>query len=83
LRPEQIQPNERLPGAGLILLDNMNLTDLRASVRHARQYSQAQLEASGRLHLDAARAVAGTGVDYIAVGALPTQAPPSTSDWTR
>jgi len=62
-------------GAGLILLDNMNLTDLRASVRHARQYPQAQLEASGGLRLDAARAVAETGVDYIAVGALTHSSP--------
>jgi nicotinate-nucleotide pyrophosphorylase (carboxylating) len=48
----------------------MNLTNLRSSVRDARQYSQAQLEASGGLRLDTARAVAGTGVDHIAVGAL-------------
>ena len=62
-------------GAGLILLDNMNLTDLRASVRHARQYPQAQLEASGGLRLDTARALAETGVGYIAVGALTHSSP--------
>ena len=62
-------------GAGLILLDNMNLTDLRASVRHARRYPQAQLEASGGLRLDTARALAETGVGYIAVGALTHSSP--------
>ena len=53
----------------------LNLTDLRASVRHARQYPQARLEASGGLRLDTARAVAETGVDYIAVGALTHSSP--------
>jgi nicotinate-nucleotide pyrophosphorylase (carboxylating) len=62
-------------GAGLILLDNMNLTDSRAAVNLARQYPQARLEASGGLRLDAARAVAETGVDYIAVGALTHSSP--------
>jgi len=57
-------------GAGLILLDNMGLADLRAAVALAREYPAVRLEASGGLRLDAARAVAQTGVDYIAVGAL-------------
>jgi nicotinate-nucleotide pyrophosphorylase (carboxylating) len=62
-------------GAGLILLDNMSLDDLRASVRLARQYPEARLEASGGLRLDTARAVAETGVDYLAVGALTHSSP--------
>jgi nicotinate-nucleotide pyrophosphorylase (carboxylating) len=62
-------------GAGLILLDNMSLTDLRAAVCLARQYPQVRLEASGGLRLDTARAVAETGVDYIAVGALTHSSP--------
>ncbi len=57
-------------GAGLILLDNMGLADLRAAVTLADQYPEVRLEASGGLRLDAARAVAETGVDFIAVGAL-------------
>jgi nicotinate-nucleotide pyrophosphorylase (carboxylating) len=36
---------------------------------------RARLEASGRLSLDNARAVAETGVDYLAVGALTHSAP--------
>jgi nicotinate-nucleotide pyrophosphorylase (carboxylating) len=57
-------------GAGLILLDNMSLADLRAAVAMSRQYPAVRLEASGGLRLDLARAVAETGVDFIAVGAL-------------
>jgi len=57
-------------GAGLILLDNMGLAELRAAVALARGYPEVRLEASGGLRLDTARAVAETGVDYIAVGAL-------------
>ena len=57
-------------GAGLILLDNMSLADLRAAVALSRQHPAVRLEASGGLRLDLARAVAETGVDFIAVGAL-------------
>jgi nicotinate-nucleotide pyrophosphorylase (carboxylating) len=62
-------------GAGLILLDNMGLADLRAAVAMARRYPSARLEASGGLRLEAARAVAETGVDYVAVGALTHSSP--------
>ena len=57
-------------GDGLILLDNMGLADLRAAVAIASRYPAARLEASGGLRLEVARAVAETGVDYVAVGAL-------------
>jgi nicotinate-nucleotide pyrophosphorylase (carboxylating) len=62
-------------GAGLILLDNFSLADLRAAVTLARQHPQVRLEASGGLRLDMARAVAETGVDYLAVGALTHSSP--------
>jgi nicotinate-nucleotide pyrophosphorylase (carboxylating) len=62
-------------GAGLILLDNMGLADLRAAVALARRYPAARLEASGGLRLETARAVAETGVDFIAVGALTHSSP--------
>jgi nicotinate-nucleotide pyrophosphorylase (carboxylating) len=62
-------------GAGLILLDNMGLDDLRAAVALARGYPQVRLEASGGLRLDTARAVAQTGVHFIAVGALTHSSP--------
>jgi nicotinate-nucleotide pyrophosphorylase (carboxylating) len=62
-------------GAGLILLDNMGLADLRAAVALAGRYPAARLEASGGLRLEMAEAVARTGVDFIAVGALTHSSP--------
>ncbi len=62
-------------GAGLILLDNMSLADLRAAAAIARGYPGTRLEASGGLRLETARAVAETGVDYVAVGALTHSSP--------
>jgi nicotinate-nucleotide pyrophosphorylase (carboxylating) len=62
-------------GAELILLDNMGLDDLRAAVALARQYPAVRLEASGGLRLETARAVAETGVDFLAVGALTHSSP--------
>ncbi len=66
-----IQVEEALAaGATLILLDNMSLEDMRAAVGIARAHPRAKLEASGGLRLETARAVAETGVHYLAVGAL-------------
>jgi nicotinate-nucleotide pyrophosphorylase (carboxylating) len=62
-------------GAGLILLDNMALAELRAAVALAAGYASVKLEASGGLQLARARDVAATGVDYVAVGALTHSAP--------
>jgi len=62
-------------GVGLILLDNMGLADLRAAVALAARYPSVRLEASGGLRLAAARAVAETGVDFAAVGALTHSSP--------
>jgi nicotinate-nucleotide pyrophosphorylase (carboxylating) len=60
-------------GADLVLLDNMGLEDMREAVRLTA--GRARLEASGGLTLDRARAVADTGVDFLAVGALTHSAP--------
>jgi nicotinate-nucleotide pyrophosphorylase (carboxylating) len=62
-------------GARFILLDNMDLVGLRAAVAVAREYPDVRLEASGGLRLETARAVASTGVDYLAVGALTHSSP--------
>ena len=63
-------------GADLILLDNMSLEAMRASVALVRERgSSCRLEASGGLTLATAAAVAATGVDYLAVGALTHSAP--------
>jgi nicotinate-nucleotide pyrophosphorylase (carboxylating) len=60
-------------GCDLLLLDNMPLAEMAAAVRLAM--GRAKLEASGGIALDTARAVAETGVDYLAVGALTHAAP--------
>ncbi|MBK5307226.1 MAG: carboxylating nicotinate-nucleotide diphosphorylase [Frankiaceae bacterium] len=61
-------------GADLVLLDNMSLDDMRAAVDVCRA-AGVMTEASGGLRLDNARAVAETGVDFLAVGALTHSAP--------
>jgi nicotinate-nucleotide pyrophosphorylase (carboxylating) len=60
-------------GADLVLLDNFTVADMAEAVR--RTAGRALLEASGGLTLATAAAVAATGVDYLAVGALTHSAP--------
>lgn len=60
-------------GAEEILLDNFTVDQLRAAV--AQVGGRARLESSGGLTLDDAEAVARTGVDYLAVGALTHSSP--------
>jgi nicotinate-nucleotide pyrophosphorylase (carboxylating) len=60
-------------GADQILLDNMSTDEMAEAVKIAD--GRATLEASGGLTLERAREVAGTGVDFIAVGALTHSAP--------
>ncbi len=55
-------------GAHIVLLDDMGLEDMDASVSIAR--GRALTEASGGITLENVRAVAETGVDLISVGAL-------------
>ena len=55
-------------GVERILLDNMSTTTMREAV--AICDGRAKLEASGNVTLDNVLEVAGTGVDYISVGAL-------------
>lgn len=63
-------------GAAQVLLDNFDLADLRTAVARVRERApHTVLEASGGLTLDRAAAVAGTGVDLLAVGALTHSAP--------
>ncbi len=61
-------------GADLVLLDNMSDADLRTCVALCRERG-VLTEASGGLSLEVARQVAGTGVDFLAVGALTHSAP--------
>lgn len=67
-------------GADLILLDNFTVEQMRAGVAVRADHEAAtgrrvMLEASGGLSIEVARAVAETGVDYIAVGGLTHSAP--------
>lgn len=55
-------------GASRILLDNFDLTGLRAAVIETAD--RAQLEASGNITLETVRAIAQTGVDFISIGGL-------------
>lgn len=60
-------------GADVILLDNMNLTQMREAV--ALVQGRSILEASGGVNLSTVRGIAETGVDWISVGALTHSAP--------
>jgi nicotinate-nucleotide pyrophosphorylase (carboxylating) len=55
-------------GADFILLDNMDLKQLRQAVKIVN--NRAKTEASGGVNLQTVRAIAETGVDFISVGAL-------------
>jgi nicotinate-nucleotide pyrophosphorylase (carboxylating) len=55
-------------GADIILLDNMDLKQLRAVVKIVN--GRAQTEASGGVNLKTVRGIAQTGVDLISVGAI-------------
>ncbi|MGZ8378481.1 MAG: carboxylating nicotinate-nucleotide diphosphorylase [Gemmatirosa sp.] len=60
-------------GADVIMLDNMTLDEMRASVQLCA--GRAITEASGGVRLDTVRGIAETGVDWISVGALTHSAP--------
>jgi nicotinate-nucleotide pyrophosphorylase (carboxylating) len=65
-------------GADQLLLDNMDLPTLRATVELRDAHGadgRPTLEASGNVNLQTVRAAAETGVDFISVGALTHSAP--------
>jgi nicotinate-nucleotide pyrophosphorylase (carboxylating) len=63
-------------GAGRLLLDNFGLDELRAAVaERGRVDRPVTLEASGGITLENVAEVAGTGVDFVSVGALTHSAP--------
>jgi nicotinate-nucleotide pyrophosphorylase (carboxylating) len=58
-------------GPDIVLLDNMQLDELRSAVRRRDERApQIELEASGGVSLETIRGIAETGVDRISVGAL-------------
>lgn len=75
--PEEVDEAVAL-GVDRILLDNMSLDALRAAVARIRETQRRRIEteASGGISLHTIREVAGTGVDFISVGAL-THSPPA------
>jgi len=64
--PEALEAVEA--GTDIVMLDNMNLEDMRKAVKSI--HGRALIEASGGITLDNIRAVAETGVDFISIGAL-------------
>jgi nicotinate-nucleotide pyrophosphorylase (carboxylating) len=60
-------------GADIIMLDNMSIDDMKEAV--AVVNGKVLLEASGNVTLERIGKIAGTGVDYISVGALTHSAP--------
>jgi nicotinate-nucleotide pyrophosphorylase (carboxylating) len=63
-------------GARFLLCDNMSVDTLGATVRAVRATGeQVELEATGGLTLEQARAYAETGVDYLSVGGLTHSSP--------
>jgi nicotinate-nucleotide pyrophosphorylase (carboxylating) len=65
--PEQVE-QAVAAGVDMVLLDNMNLVQLRLAVQNCK--GRARTEASGGVTLPNVRAIAETGVDFISVGAL-------------
>ncbi len=61
------------PPLDRIMLDNMNLQEMRQAVTMAA--GRVPLEASGGVTLETVAEIAATGVDYISVGALTHSAP--------
>jgi nicotinate-nucleotide pyrophosphorylase (carboxylating) len=62
---------ENLADGALVLLDNFPVWQTQIAVQRRNSRSPAtKLECSGGLSLDTAAEYAGTGVDYLAVGAL-------------
>ena len=63
-------------GARFLLCDNMSVDRLHSTVDAVRGTGElVEIEATGGLTLDVARAYAGTGVDFLSVGALTHSSP--------
>ena len=67
-RLEQVRSFLELDGIDVILLDNMEPTEMREAVAAGK--GKVKFEASGGINLKNVRRIAASGVDYISVGAL-------------
>jgi nicotinate-nucleotide pyrophosphorylase (carboxylating) len=74
-RLEQVAAFLELEGVDYILLDNMELAELRKAVEMRGDLRRVRLEASGGVNLETVADIAETGVDFISVGALTHSAP--------
>jgi nicotinate-nucleotide pyrophosphorylase (carboxylating) len=74
-RLEQVAAFLKLEGVDYILLDNMDLTELREAVGMRDDRHRVRFEASGGVNLVTVAGIAETGVDFISVGALTHSAP--------
>jgi nicotinate-nucleotide pyrophosphorylase (carboxylating) len=69
-RLDQVAAFLALEGVDHILLDNMSLADLARAVEMRGETASPLLEASGGVNLDTVAEIAGTGVNFISVGAI-------------
>ncbi len=74
-RIDQVKNFLTLEGVDYILLDNMDLDEMREAVELRGSVEKVQLEASGGVNLETVAAIAETGVDFVSVGALTHSAP--------
>ena len=72
-RLEQVRSFLEIEGIDVILLDNMEPSEMREAVAAGK--GKVKFEASGGITLKNVRRIAATGVDYISVGALTHSAP--------
>lgn len=63
-------------GVSRIMLDNMSVSDIKRSVQLVRRSkSKIEIEVSGGITLNNIRDIAGTGAEYVSVGAITHSAP--------
>jgi len=67
-RLDQVRAFLEVEGIDVILLDNMEPTEMREAVAAGK--GKVKFEASGGINVKTVRRIAATGVDYISVGAL-------------
>lgn len=72
-RLEQVRTLLEIDGVDRILLDNMKPAEMRKAVALGKK--RVKFEASGGITLKNVRQIAGTGVDYISIGALTHSVP--------
>ncbi len=69
-RLDQVRTFLGFVGVDYILLDNMSLAELREAVEMRGERMTPRLEASGGVNLTTVKGIAGTGVDFVSVGAI-------------